>query len=290
MNDSRPIGVFDSGVGGLTVAVEIKKLLPHEKIIYLGDLLHLPYGSKSSRAVLDFTRAAADFLVRKNIKLLVIACNTATSIALENISAELDIPVIGVIEPGVIYACRVSKTKRIGVIGTTRTIKSGAYEKTIHSIEPGAYVVQKPTPLLVPLIEEGWVGHRVVGIVLEEYLKDFMDKEIDTLVLGCTHYPLIMNDIERLLPGIKVIDSASTTAKMTAEMLEDKQKLSQKLSIEKSISGKYKLNGERSSFSIYLTDYSENFAVLARMILGEKIPYPEVVSLNYNRGKLEYNL
>lgn len=300
MDGVNPIGIFDSGVGGLTVAVEIQKILPYESIIYLGDLLHLPYGSKSSRAVLEFSKAAVEFLVMKNIKLLVIACNTATSVALDVISREVNVPVIGVIKPGVVYACRVSKNRRIGVIGTTRTIESMSYEKTIHSIDPDAFVFQKPTPLLVPLIEEGWLGHRVVNIVLEEYLRDFKDKGIDTLVLGCTHYPLLMKEISEILPGIKVVDSASTTAKMTKEILDKeiimKKKYSEELDekLNKELNNlekikNYTVNQKKSSISIYLTDYSKNFEMLARLIIGNNFCVPEIVSLNYNKGKLEYN-
>jgi glutamate racemase len=286
--DSRPIGIFDSGIGGLTVAASIRELLPAEDIVYLGDLLHLPYGSKSSKAVLEFTRAAVRFLLGEDVKLLVIACNTATSIAMEDIEGEVNIPVIGVVRPGATAACAVSKKRRIGVIGTARTVESGAYESAIKGIDPDASVVQKATPLLVPLIEEGWIGHRVLAMVLDEYFRFFEGADIDTIVLGCTHYPLIRNDIAarlRLLTGrgaeeVRIVDSARTTAESTKALLSERCLLNSGLSTPQEHTGSYRIR---------LTDYTDTFRDIGERIVGRSNFCPRVVTLNYDRGTVTYS-
>ncbi len=272
----KSIGVFDSGVGGLTVAASIKKILPNEQIIYLGDLLHLPYGSKSEEAILEFTKAAVDFLINQDLKILVIACNTSTSVALDYIRELVDIPVIGVIRPGAERAVKMTKNKRVGVIGTRRTIESKAYKREIQSIDESIIVFQKATPLLVPLIEEGWKDHPVMIEVLSEYLKDFKDNNIDTIVLGCTHYPLIRDKVKKLMPGVEVVDSADTTAEQVKNVLTNK--------------GKFNNSGLKYDYKIYLTDYTRNFEELARIIVGDSANSIEVVSLKYKQGKIEYNL
>jgi glutamate racemase len=286
--DPRPIGVFDSGIGGLTVAASIRELLPREDIVYLGDLLHLPYGSKSSSAVLEFTRAAAHFLIGVGVKLLVIACNTATSIAMGEIGREVDVPVIGVVRPGASAACAISGNRRIGVIGTVRTMESGAYESAIREIDPGASVVQRATPLLVPLIEEGWIGHPVLAMVLDEYFRFFNGTDIDTIVLGCTHYPLIRDDIAdrlRLISGrgvedVRIVDSARTTAESTKALLSERGALSP---------GAESSRGYSGSCRIYLTDYTETFREIGERIVGSANFSPQVVTLNYDRGKVSYS-
>ena len=273
----RPIGVFDSGIGGLTVAAAIKEALPVEDIVYFGDLLHLPYGSKSGKAVLDFTRAAAHFLLERSVKIIVIACNTATSIAKEQIECEIDVPVVGVIEPGARAACEITKTGRIGVIGTQRTIMSNAYRNAIRGFDARVSVFQKATPLLVPLIEEGWQSHPVMGMVLSEYLKDFRSKGVDTLVLGCTHYPLIKTEIQGLMNGVEVVDSAYTTAQEIVEMMKDVGMLREK---RKGMQGIYK---------IYLTDYTEVFRSMGEKIIGRVLDDLNIINLNWTEGKLGYH-
>jgi len=283
-NNTKPIAVFDSGVGGLTVAAAIKRLLPNESIIYLGDLLHLPYGSKSAEAIIEFTDIAVDFLMNQDIKLLTIACNTSTSVALDFIRSKVKIPVIGVIRPGAEAAVRATQNNRIGVIGTKRTIESDAYKKEIEKISAqtnrNIEVCQKATPLLVPLIEEGWKDHFVTELVLKEYLNYFEDKKIDTLVLGCTHYPLIRNRIGSLMHDVKVVDSAETTSLKVKELLVENKMLSEE-------EAEY-------DYSIYLTDYTDTFGELAKLIIGngkneinDKI---NIISLEYSRGKSSYNL
>ncbi len=276
ITDVKSIGVFDSGVGGLTVAAAIKKILPNEKIIYLGDLLHLPYGSKSEEAILEFTTAAVDFLTGQDIKILVIACNTSTSVALEYVRSMVEIPVIGVINPGAERAIKVTNTKRVGVIGTRRTIESGAYRREIESFDRDVKVFQKATPILVPLIEEGWKDHPVMDQVLKEYLGEFEDIEVDTVVLGCTHYPLIKDKIKRIMGSASVIDSAETTAERVKEVLAS--------------SGNLSNNKPDVDYLIYLTDYTKSFEELAEVIIGRGTKKIEIVSLKYNRGKIEYNL
>jgi glutamate racemase len=273
--DNRAIGVFDSGVGGLTVAAAIRSLLPEERIVYVGDLLHLPYGSKSVKAVLDFTRAAVHFLQQLDVKSLVIACNTATSVAMRQVKNEYDIPLVGVISPGAMAACSQSINKRIGVIGTARTVESGAYREALTRVNPDVIVFQKATPLLVPLIEEGWIGHSVLEMVLVEYLQYFKDKSIDTIVLGCTHYPLIKRDIQKVLEGVHIVDSAETTAESVKRMLMS--------------TGRAAKRGANGDYQIYLTDYTENFCCVGEKIIGKDTLNIQVISLNYTRGKIAYD-
>lgn len=277
----RPIGVFDSGIGGLTVAAAIKEALPSEDIVYFGDLLHLPYGSKSSRAVLDFTRAAVQFLLARAVKLVVIACNTATSIAKESIEREIDVPVVGVIEPGARAACEVTRSDRIGVIGTQRTIASNAYRDAIHVLNPGMSVCQKATPLLVPLIEEGWQSHPVMQMVLSEYLKVFADGGVDTVVLGCTHYPLIKSEVQDILKGVQVVDSAYTTAQAIISIMRDAgiQRENPPGFAEK-----------KGSYEIYLTDYTDVFKSMGEQIVGRVLDDLNIITLNWMGGKFNYHL
>jgi len=279
-NSSKSIAVFDSGVGGLTVAAKIKSHLPKESIIYLGDLLHLPYGSKSAEAILDFTDIAVDFLMSQQIKLLIIACNTSTSVALDFIRNKIDIPVIGVIKPGAEAAVEATINKKIGVIGTKRTIESDAYKKEINKISSEVNkdikIYQKATPLLVPLIEEGWKDHFVTELILKEYLNFFKETDIDTLVLGCTHYPLIKDRIELLMNGINVVDSAETTSLKVKELLIQKNLL--------------RKEETELDYSIYLTDYTDNFGKLAKLIIGSGKSKISLISLEYNRGKVAYSL
>jgi glutamate racemase len=277
----RPIGVFDSGIGGLTVAAAIKRAVPLEHIVYFGDLLHLPYGSKSSRAVLDFTRAAVQFLLSRSVKLVVIACNTATSIAKEQIEAEIDIPVVGVINPGAQAACNLTRSAKIGVIGTERTISSNAYRDAIHTLRPEISVYQKATPLLVPLIEEGWQSHPVMNLVLSEYLKVFEVDGVDAVVLGCTHYPLIKSEVQDILHGVTVVDSADTTAQAIVEILREEHIQREPASKSAESEGYYK---------IYLTDYTDVFKSMGERILNMAIDDVNIITLNWTEGKINYHI
>lgn len=227
MADGRPIGVFDSGIGGLTVFRALTDRLPRERILYLGDTARVPYGTKSEETVTRYTRESARFLLRRGIKALVVACNTASALALPSLARELPVPTLGVIEPGARRACRVSRSGKIGVIGTDATIRSGAYPAAIARLRPEADVTARACPLFVPLAEEGWVSTEVARLVAKHYLEPLAGHGIDVLVLGCTHYPLFKGVIAEVLgAGITLVDSAEATAAETAAMLEEKGLLS----------------------------------------------------------------
>ena len=208
----NPIGIFDSGVGGLTVFREIARLLPHEPLIYLGDSARVPYGTKSRETVVRYSREAARFLLAREIKMLVVACNTATAAALPILQERLPIPVIGVVEPGARAA--VERTSGVvGVIATEGTVRSKAYTIAIRKLDPDIEVIESAAPLFVPLAEEGWANTHVAREVAEIYLEPLIDHGIDTLVLGCTHYPILRGTIEQVVGGaVQIVDSAETTA------------------------------------------------------------------------------
>ena len=206
------IGVFDSGIGGLTVLHQIIETLPHENTVYLGDTARAPYGTKSVDIVLWYSYENSDFLVEKGVKILVVACNTSTAIALHQLKARLAVPVIGVIEPGVRSAIKSTKNKRIGVIGTEATIQSGAYTHALKAANPTVEVYSRACPLFVPLVEEGWTDNEVVEMTAKAYLEGFKQSGIDILILGCTHYPLLKRAIRKLMGrGVRLVDSAGPT-------------------------------------------------------------------------------
>lgn len=215
------IGIFDSGLGGLTVFRRVVERMPRESIIYLGDTARVPYGAKSADTVIRYARGCAKILLERGVKMLVVACNTASACALDALREELDVPVIGVIEPGAGVAARKTRNKRIGVIGTESTIRSDAYVNAIHAIDPSLDIFCKPCPLFVPLAEEGWTS----GLVAEEaariYLEEIVARDVDTLVLGCTHYPLLRDVIAKVMgPSVTLVDSAEATAQVVAEVCE----------------------------------------------------------------------
>lgn len=216
-----PIGIFDSGLGGLTVLSAVRARLPQEDIIYFGDTARVPYGSKSREAVTGYARQIAAFLLSRGVKMIVIACNTASAYALDTLRKNLSIPVIGVIEPGAERAVIMSRTGRIGVIGTEGTIRSSSYTAAIRRRTPRAVVFGQACPLFVPLVEEGWTGHPVTRLVAQEYLAPLARRRIDTLVLGCTHYPLIKPVIQKIVgPKVQLVDSAEATAERVAAIVE----------------------------------------------------------------------
>jgi len=220
MPRSAPVGVFDSGIGGLTVAHEVIKQLPHESVLYFGDTARVPYGPKSPDTVRRYSREIADFLRDQGVKSIVIACNTATAHALTALREQFDMPVIGVVEPGARAAVAVTTRGRIGVIGTVGTIKSGAYERAIRAIDSDVFITARACPLFVPLVEEGWTDHDATRLVAREYLEPMIAADIDTLVLGCTHYPLLKPLLRDVLgPDVRLIDSAEETAAETARTL-----------------------------------------------------------------------
>ena len=208
-----PIGVFDSGIGGLTVAREIMRRLPHESVIYFGDTARVPYGPKSPETVRRYSREIASFLEHHGVKAIVVACNTATAHALPTLQETLSIPVVGVIEPGARAAVRATKAGPIGVIGTVGTIASGAYERAIADIDPEITVMSAPCPLFVPLVEEGWLDTKATKQIVKTYLKPLAATGIDTLILGCTHYPLLVERIaKRMGEDVTLIDSGAEAA------------------------------------------------------------------------------
>jgi len=216
----RAIGIFDSGIGGLTVLKEISRLLPREELFYVGDTARVPYGTKSPETVRRYALEVAEFLVGQGVKMLVVACNTASAVALEPLASRFKIPVIGVIAPGARRAATLSRGRRIGVIGTEGTVKSGAYTREIHACNPDIKVFSAPCPLFVPLAEEGWAEHHIATLAAKEYLAPLQAQNIDTLVLGCTHYPLFKNTLHALLgESVQLVDSAEETAKAVVAQL-----------------------------------------------------------------------
>lgn len=220
----RAIGIFDSGVGGLTVLKELRRQLPGEELVYLGDTARVPYGTKSPATVLRYALEAAAFLVKRRVKMLVVACNTASSVALAELERHFSLPVIGVIEPGARKAAALTRNRRVGVVGTEGTIKSGAYARAIQAHDPRIEVVAAACPLFVPLAEEGWAGHAVARTIAAEYLAPLAARGIDTLVLGCTHYPLLKGVLHQVLgPAVQLVDSAEETARLVAMLLDERQ-------------------------------------------------------------------
>ena len=254
MSDARPIGVFDSGIGGLTVVKALRDLLPNENIVYLGDTARVPYGPKSPETVQRYALELAQILTQKNAKALVVACNTVSSVALPLLANKFSVPVIGVIVPGARAALQATRNRHIGVIGTRATIRSGAYEKVLHATDNNVRVSSRACPLLVPLIEEGLLNDDVTDQVIMRYLQPLLADGIDTLVLGCTHYPLLADAITRVL-GLQIIlvDSAQNCARAVEEMLN-----------EQSLRAAPQNRGE---LHVALTDAADNFLNVARNAL-----------------------
>jgi len=251
MSDSRPIGVFDSGIGGLTVVKALRDLLPNENIFYLGDTARVPYGPKSPETVQRYAVELAGMLMRKNAKALVVACNTVSSVALPLLTKKFSVPVIGVIEPGARAALQATRNRHIGVIGTRATIRSGAYEKTLRAAASNVRVSSRACPLLVPLIEEGLLDDDVTDRMIMRYLEPMLADGIDTLVLGCTHYPLLTDAISRMLKRqVMLVDSAQNCARAVEETL-NKQSLQA-------------TPPSRGELQVALTDAADNFLNVAR--------------------------
>ena len=264
----KSIGVFDSGIGGLTVVKELMRQLPHENIVYLGDTAHVPYGIKSAATITRFTLNNILFLLKQNVKLIVIACNSASSLALREIRDHFSVPIIGVIEPGAREAARATKTNCVGVIGTKATVNSGAYEKEIRKINRAIKVVGKPCPMFVPLVEEGWLNQAETASIAKKYLLPLVKKnrKIDTLILGCTHYPLLKTTIRKVLgKRIRLIDSAQQVVRGVKETLENK--------------GIININSKRKAkHKFYVTDDPEGFAHQAESFLGEELSQVKRIS------------
>lgn len=260
LSRNKPIGIFDSGVGGLTVFKEVKKVLPYEDIIYLGDTAHLPYGNKSRKTIIRFTIENILFLLKKKVKLIIIACNTSSSLALDYIKKIFSLPIIGVIEPAVKKAVEVSLNKKIGVIGTKSTIESKIYERLILKKEKKAKVYSLSCPLFVPLVEEGFVKGKITQMIIRFYLKKLKGR-IDTLILGCTHYPLLKKEISSYLKEVKLIDSASSVAEEVRILLENLNLLN---------------NKRKPVYRFYVSDDPQGFFKTAKFFLKDGMDKREV--------------
>ena len=255
ISTQSPIGVFDSGLGGLTVFKALARRMPEESLVYFGDTAHVPYGSKSPEAIARFSTEVARFLASRGIKLLVGACNTSSAWALPAIRRAVKIPVIGVIEPGARAALAATRGGRIGVIGTEATVKSGAYPRAIKAISPRAKTASRPCPLFVPLVEEGWWSGDIVTAVARKYVSPLLSARVDTLILGCTHYPCLKTVIAQAMgPRVRLIDSADETARETERVLSGL--------------GLRAPKGGRGRREFYASDAPQRFARLGRRILG----------------------
>ena len=261
-----PIGVFDSGVGGLTVVREIMRQLPSENVIYFGDTARVPYGSKSKDTVLKFSRQIVRFLMTKNVKAIVFACNTASALALEDMRDEIELPVVGVVRPGAKMAAEMSKTKNVGVIATEGTIKSGIYSDYIRQLDPDVTVVGKACPLFVPLVEEGLIEDRITDDMIDRYLSELKAYDVDSLVLGCTHFPLLANPIKRYMgPDVTLINPAYETAKELKNILSAKKLLNAK--------------DNTPSYSFYVSDGVDKFKSFANDVLPINLSTVNVVDI-----------
>lgn len=254
----KPIGIFDSGFGGLTVMRAIRALLPHENIVYFGDTARLPYGNKSPETIIRYSLENADFLLKKEIKVLVIACNTACSVALDAVQKALPIPVIGIISPGVEKVIEETRSKKIGVLGTRATIASGVHREQILSRLPEADVTDIACPLFVPFVEEGLIEHPAIDLIVEDYIRALQQKQVDTVLLGCTHYPLLDQLLQKKLgQGVKIIDPSLKCAETVRDVL---------------IAHKLQNHNEKlSDYQFFVSDDPEKFRLIGRQFLGVPI-------------------
>lgn len=268
IDSNSPIGVFDSGVGGLTVAREIMRNLPMEKIVYFGDTARVPYGSKSKETVIRYSRQIVRFLQKQGVKAIVIACNTASALALDTLEKEFDLPIIGVVHPGAKVAVRETTGKRVGVIATEATIQSHLYRKLIQDIDPEISVVGKPCPLFVPLVEEGWRKDPITEMIARRYLKELQDQNIDTLILGCTHYPLLRGMIGNIMGDrVRLVNPAYETSLALKQLLADRNLLN---------------TGEKPEefpHRFYVSDAAEKFRNFANSLLPYDVEMTTKINL-----------
>ena len=256
--DTRPIGVFDSGLGGLTAVRELRQLLPSENIIYFGDTARVPYGGRSAEILLKYARQDVRFLRSHDIKAILVACGTVSTTALPQLRQESDIPILGVVEPACRRAAAVTRNRRVGLIATAASVRSGAYERTLHRLDETIHVVSRACPLLVPLVENGYVndGNPVTKLIIAEYLQEVKDAGVDTLILGCTHYPLLKKMIGDFMGGdVTLIDSGKVTAQAAAAALADLGLLNGRI--------------EGGNAHYYVSDTPDNFDELEHRFLGE---------------------
>ena len=271
-SSEAPIGVFDSGLGGLTVVRELRKKLPHERIVYFGDIARLPYGIKSEKQIRDFSRENTEFLLRRNVKALVVACNSSSSAAFSFLKSHYHLPIVDVNRPAALTAAQATRTARIGVMATQATVHSKAYERAIRGIDGRIKVFSNACPLLVPFVEEGILGGKLVEMALERYLRPLAARRIDTLILGCTHYPMLRHAIQKVVGGrVQLIDSAPAAVRALKETLEDRGE----------ISGA----GGHGKLDVFVSDLPNNFAAVGSRFLGEKLKDIKVVRFKYEITK-----
>ena len=270
MMNTRPIGIFDSGVGGLTVVDKVFRLLPNENIVYFGDTARVPYGNKSRETVTRFSKEIVKFLLGFKVKLIIVACNTASSLSLGALKKAFSIPIVGVIKPGAEEAFKASKTGRIGVIGTERTVSSNAYKKEIKATGRKSFVIQKACPLFVPLAENRWLDGDITLRIVKRELAPLLARNIDTLILGCTHYPLLRGAIQKITGNrITLIDSSMAVARYTKRLLGDKN-----LSAEDPAKAERRGRGYAKFF---VSDDTGNFIGLAKIFLRRNIKAKRIV-------------
>ena len=272
MDKNAPIGVFDSGVGGLTVAREIMRQIPNERIVYFGDTARVPYGSKSKDNIIKFSRQIIRFLQTENVKAIVIACNTASALALDEMQQEVDLPILGVVKPGAKVAVETTANKRIGLIGTEANIRSGVYTRYIKSLDDEAKVFEKACPLFVPLVEEGWLHDDITLQVASRYLEELKEKDIDTLIMGCTHYPLIRSTIRKVMGDkVNLVNPAYETAIELKNLLE-----------RDNLANKCDVDSPSSMYRFYVSDAEEKFKLFANSILPFDITMTKQINIeNY---------
>ena len=265
MSALKPIGVFDSGLGGLTIVREMQRRLPAESIVYFGDMARLPYGTKSKEQILTYSIQNTLFLLKHKVKAVVVACNSSSSAAYTFLKNHFNLPIIDVIEPAVESALAATRTRRIGVIATQATVDSGAYQKGLQKKDPKVKVFQSACPLFVPLVEEGWLSGKVTREVAAVYLKPLLAQKMDVLILGCTHYPLLRQAIQAVVgKKIKLVDSIAPTVEQLTAVLRKKEMA-------------HPQNGRKSSLKIYVSDSPRNFVRVGEKFLGRKLDYVEVV-------------
>ncbi|MDO9585008.1 MAG: glutamate racemase [Syntrophales bacterium] len=264
MKNHQPIGVFDSGIGGLTVVRAFMERLPFENIVYFGDTARVPYGIKSVETITHYATQITEFLLRQEVKLLIIACNTMAAVAREAVDSMSSVPVLDVIDAGARSAVADACTRAVGVIGTPATINSNAYARAINRYAPDVKIFSQACPLFVPLVEEGWLDHPVTRLTAQEYLNPVLAEHIDTLVLGCTHYPLLKALLQSVAgPDIRLVDSAEAMADITASLLQ-----------EASLNN---LSGLPPSYRFYVTDVPLRFQAIGERFLGRALPNVELV-------------
>lgn len=268
MDINAPIGVFDSGVGGLTVAREIMRNLPMEKIVYFGDTARVPYGSKSKETIIRYSRQIVKFLQNQNVKAIVIACNTASALALDTLEKEIDIPILGVVGPGAMVAARETKGKRVGVIATQATINSRLYPELIQKIDPEITVLGKPCPLFVPLVEEGWRNDPITEMIARRYLKELQEQNVDTLILGCTHYPLLRSMIGGIMGDkVRLVNPAYETSMALKKLLEENNLL------------RKEATEEEFPYRFFVSDAADKFKEFANTILPYDVEKTQQINI-----------